>query len=119
MSEAAEPVVADPSAAAAPPRSNGELVFEEPWESRVFGLAVALHDAGHVDFEAFRARLIEEIGRWEQEHGSPSEGYRYYERWLRALERTLLHEGLVDPVRMKETRIALAREWAHDHDHGP
>ncbi|MDT7620396.1 MAG: hypothetical protein QOF99_1297, partial [Pseudonocardiales bacterium] len=30
----------------APPRSNGELVFAEPWESRAFGMAVTLFDAG-------------------------------------------------------------------------
>ena len=32
--------------AAAPPRSNGELVFEAPWESRSFGMAVALSEPG-------------------------------------------------------------------------
>jgi hypothetical protein len=32
---------------AAPPRSNGELAFAAPWESRAFGLAMALHDGGH------------------------------------------------------------------------
>ena len=26
------------------PRKNGELVFEAPWEGRVFGMAVALSD---------------------------------------------------------------------------
>ena len=31
---------------AAPPRSNGELVFAEPWESRAFGMAVTLYEAG-------------------------------------------------------------------------
>ena len=50
-----------------------------------------------VDFETFRARLIEEIGAWEAEHAPSAGGYRYYERWLAALERTLLDEKLVDP----------------------
>ena len=74
MSGAADPAVVDAGAPAAPPRSNGELVFEEPWESRAFGLAVALHDAGVVDFEAFRAQLIAEIGAWEAEHGASAAG---------------------------------------------
>ena len=34
----------------APPRSNGELVFAAPWESRLFGMTLALHEAGR--FEA-------------------------------------------------------------------
>jgi nitrile hydratase accessory protein len=112
----ADPAVADPDAPAAPPRSNGELVFERPWESRAFGVAVALHDAGVLDFETFRARLIEAIGAWELEHDS-SAGYRYYERWLEALERVLEEEGLVDPARVGTARSTLAHEWAHDHEH--
>ncbi len=28
------------------PRSNGELVFNVPWEGRAFGIAVALKDSG-------------------------------------------------------------------------
>jgi nitrile hydratase accessory protein len=110
-----EPDVASPDAPAAPPRSNGELVFDEPWESRVFGVAVALHDAEVVDFDAFRRRLIEEIAAWETSHGPSEGGYRYYERWLTALERTLLAERIVDPASLDAAREAVAHEWAHDH----
>ena len=115
MSSSADPTVADPTAPAAPPRSNGELVFEEPWESRAFGVAVALHDAGIVDFEAFRANLIAEIAAWEATHGETDAGYRYYERWLTALERTLVTAGIVDPASVEASRAALERDWSHDH----
>ena len=118
MTEGTDPAVADPSAPAAPPRSNGELIFVEPWESRAFGVAVALHDAGVIDFEAFRVRLIEEIGAWEKSHDGAGEGCRYYERWLTALERTLLDAGLVDAEHVGVARAALEHEWAHDgHEH--
>ena len=117
MTGATDPVVADPDGPAAPPRANGELVFEEPWESRAFGVAVALHDARVLDFEVFRARLIEEIGAWEAAQGSSADGYRYYERWLEALERSLLERGLVDPGRIDAFRRALEHEWEHDHHH--
>jgi nitrile hydratase accessory protein len=90
-------------------------VFAEPWESRAFGVAVALHDARVVDFEAFRERLIEEIGAWEASRGSADRTYRYYERWLTALERTLLAERLVDPDDLEVARAAIEREWDHDH----
>ena len=112
-----DPHVVSPEAPAAPPRANGELVFSEPWESRSFGVAVALHDAGVVDFEAFRGRLIEEIGAWEGARGACGERYRYYERWLTALERTLLAEGIVDPAALDAARAAIGREWDHDHGH--
>ena len=117
MSSGAGPAVADPGAPAAPPRSNGELVFSEPWESRAFGLAVALHDSGIVDFEVFRARLIAEIGAWEAGRGAAGEGYRYYERWLVALERTLLEHGVVAERRLDAARETVEHAWAHDHDH--
>ena len=112
-----DPDLVSPDGPAAPPRANGELVFEEPWESRAFGVAVALHDAGVVDFEAFRTRLIGEIGDWEGSHGPEDDGYRYYERWLTALERTVLAEQLVDPASLEATREAIAHEWDHDHPH--
>ena len=114
MNDAADPPVVD--GPAAPPRSNGELVFDEPWESRAFGTAVALHDAGVVDFEEFRGRLIDEIAAWEGSHGT-DDGYRYYERWLQALERTLLERGIVDVDRLAAIRREIAHDWAHDHHH--
>ena len=112
-----DPDLVSPDAPAAPPRANGELVFTEPWESRAFGVAVALHDAGVVDFDAFRARLIGEIGEWEASHSPGGDGYRYYERWLAALERTLLAERIVDPASLEAAREAIARDWEHDHRH--
>ena len=45
----------------APPRRNGELVFEAPWESRAFGMAVALCEQGLFEWEEFRRCLIAEI----------------------------------------------------------
>jgi nitrile hydratase accessory protein len=110
-----DPDVASADAPAAPPRMNGELVFAEPWESRAFGVAVALHDSRVVDFETFREQLIEEIGAWEPSHGQAEGGYRYYERWLTALERTLLAERIVDPGDLDIAREAIEQEWAHDH----
>lgn len=115
MSEQSDPLGGAPGAPGAPPRSNGELVFEAPWESRVFGLAVALHDAGIVDFETFRSRLIAEIGSWEDRHGPAGGGYRYYERWLSALEETVLSVGLVESPVLGRARATIERDWSHDH----
>jgi len=96
---------------AAPPRANGELVFEEPWESRAFGVAVALSDGETFEWERFRQELISEIGAWQGEEWS------YYERWLAALEHLLLADGLLDAADI-EARMAEIREHdEHDHDH--
>jgi hypothetical protein len=58
----------DADGATALPRSNGELVFEAPWHSRLFGAAVVLQRSGALEFEEFRAELIEEIQAWQRSH---------------------------------------------------
>jgi nitrile hydratase accessory protein len=85
-----------------PPRANGELVFEQPWESRVFGIALALDADGVVDFQEFRAALIAEIRQ-------ASEG-PYYEHWQAALERVLARNELVSPPELA------ARAERHESD---
>ncbi len=105
----------DPDGPAAPPRDNGELVFAEPWESRAFGMAVSLHDAGAFAWPAFQAALIARIGAWEAGHPD-REGYRYYQHWLGALEDVLAAAGTVSAGEVAERAERLAqREPGHDH----
>ena len=101
----------------APPRSNGELVFEEPWQARAFGLAVGLVSEQGLDWEEFRGRLIDEIGAWEREHGDAPGAYSYYERWLAALERLVLETDMVSRAELEEEILHVAASDTHDHDH--
>jgi nitrile hydratase accessory protein len=78
------------------PRSNGELLFESPWESRAFGLAVALAESGALVWDDFRAELVKAIGERD-----PDAPYRYYEYWLIALERALVSTGVFDTRALK------------------
>ena len=98
------------------PRSNGELVFEEPWESRAFGMAAALADMGVFDWRDFQAGLIAAIADHERD-SDPSEAYRYYERWLAALEALVVERGLV-AVQDIDERVADYCQRPHGHDHG-
>lgn len=99
----------------APPRQNGELVFEEPWESRAFGLAVSLHERGVFDWEEFRACLIGAIAEWERAHPD-GEGYSYYACWLAALETLVSTKALCDSDELEDrTRAFAARPAGHDH----
>ncbi|MET0191167.1 MAG: nitrile hydratase accessory protein [Pseudonocardia sediminis] len=101
-----------------PPRDNGELVFAEPWESRAFGMAVALADAGAFTWGAFRERLIARIGRWESEHGVDDPSVRYYRCWLGALEDVLVSAGELAPGDVVNRSSTLAeRPAGHDHAH--
>lgn len=100
---------------AAPPRDNGELVFVEPWESRAFGMAMSLHDAGAFTWEQFQAALIVRIKAWEDGH-PPDERYSYYACWLGALEDVLAGDGTVfaDEISARAGELA-ARPSGHDH----
>ena len=68
------------------PRTNGELVFDEPWQARALGTGViALRELG-VGTVEWRDALAEAIDR----HGyDPDEdpANAYYTAWLDALER--------------------------------
>ena len=109
----------DPAGPAAPPRDNGELVFAAPWESRAFGLALALHDAGRIDWEDFRRSLIAVIGQWQAAHPG-GEGWSYYECWLRSLELVVSSRGLIAADDLHARLDALASRppgYDHGHDH--
>ena len=79
-----------------PPRHNGKLYFDSPWERRAFGLALALSKAGYFEWEEFQQRLIDAIAEWEAEHDLTDASWHYYERWLVALERVVQASTLVD-----------------------
>jgi nitrile hydratase accessory protein len=102
---------------AAPPRSNGELVFGEPWESRAFGMAVALYEAGVFAWPQFQAALIARIARWEAVSTGGAQ-WNYYQHWLGALEDVLVGCGVVlaDDVTARAQALA-QRPAGHDHSH--
>ena len=73
---------------AAPPRSNGELVFDAPWQARVFGLAAAVVETRFGgDREPFRQRLIAAIADDPQRP--------YWDSWAIALEDLATTNGLL------------------------
>ncbi len=80
------------------PRQNGELVFDAPWQGRIFGMAVALSEEGLVPWEEFRQALIAAVAAAEARGGD----FHYYEVWLAAFERVLGARGLVGSGELEE-----------------
>ena len=86
----AKPIQLDTEGPAAPPRSNGELVFDAPWQARVFGLAAAVAEtACGGDRELFRHRLIAAVAN------DPDRPY--WESWASALEDLVTATGVLPP----------------------
>ncbi|MDX3070895.1 nitrile hydratase accessory protein [Streptomyces sp. MI02-7b] len=109
----------DAEGPAAPPRSNGELTFAEPWESRAFGMAVALYEAGAFTWPRFQAALITRIAVWDAGHDHDDEPWNYYQHWLGALEDVLAGEGTVSADEVTARAQALDRRPpGHDHRDG-
>jgi len=85
------------------PRSNGEPVFAEPWQARVFAMAGALAGAGICDWRRLEPLL-----------GSDSQPANF-ERWLDLLERTLEDQGLVSAAELPRALAQLAAADRHEH----
>ena len=79
----------DVEGVAAPPRRNGQLVFEAPWQSRVFGLCAAIVETCFFgDREPFRRQLIAAIA------AAPERPY--WDSWTIALQQLVVETGVLD-----------------------
>ncbi len=116
MSTDADRQIANMDGEAALPRSNGELVFQAPWEGRAFGIAVAMNEDGLYSWREFRDKLVEEIAAIEKN----TAGTAYYEQWLASLEKLAIERGFVTPEEMDtrtEEYASGERDDDHDDDH--
>ena len=90
--------------AAAPPRRNGELVFDAPWQGRAFGMALAVVEQLGLRWTDFQQRLIAAIGAHP--------GAAYYDCWIAALEQLLLDHGVMSAGDMEAARRSVRRDQA-------
>jgi nitrile hydratase accessory protein len=85
---------------------NGEVAFETAREIRAFALALAAHESGQYEWSKFQQGLIAAIRSWEE--SGTGEPWRYYDRWLEALETLLADTGVLDPTELDaRTRTVL------------
>ncbi len=97
----------------APPRLNGELVFDAPWQSRVFGLTAALVETGRLDWAGFQQALIARVGAADAVGADD-----YWGCWRDAFGDCCAALGLVNPDDWSQrTTALLSRPAGHDHDH--
>jgi nitrile hydratase accessory protein len=94
----------------APPRCNGELLFQRPWEGRAFGKAIAFSKKGQYEWEDFRQELISSIADREEKHCKEDPAWDYYQRCFLALERLLVESKLLNHKELERTRELLSPE---------
>ncbi|MGI8753887.1 MAG: nitrile hydratase accessory protein [Acidimicrobiales bacterium] len=98
--------------------TDGEVAFETAWEIRAFALAVAAYEDGRYEWTEFQEALVDSIRRWE-ESGQPTP-WRYYDRWLEALEEVLGRGGVVTATEVDERTAAVLttpRDAHHQRAH--
>ena len=90
-----------------------EPVFQEPWQAQAFALAVKLSGLGYFTWKEWADALAAEIKSAE-----PDDGSKYYEHWLRALERLVAAKGLTTPEALQTRKEAWADAFRHTpHGH--
>ena len=93
---------------------NGEAVFDAPWQGRIFGMAKALCDQGHYQWDEFRDHLIAQIARHDSSR--PGTPYHYYDHVQAALLSLLAAKRLLAPNELATRQAQLAaRPPNHDH----
>ncbi len=100
----------------APPRANGELVFDAPWQPRAFGVAAALAEAGRIDWGRFQASLIERVRRADAEQLDTGRPSVYWQCWLDALGALVEGADMIGPgVWSARSHELAGRPAGHDH----
>lgn len=108
MARPKAPPIPSMDGAPAFPRKNGEPVFEAPWQSRAFGMAVTLCNRGLYPWDDFKARLIGQIAAGDAAMQAAAESpvpSNYYDQWVAAFCELLVDKQLVTPQEMS-SRIA-------------
>jgi nitrile hydratase accessory protein len=86
----------------------------------VFGITLALHEAGRFEWSEFQARLIQAIAAHEAELEAQPAGeggeYHYYGCWLKAFRTLAADKGWLDLAVLDGLEDELvARPAGHDH----
>jgi nitrile hydratase accessory protein len=107
-------VIPDLEMVPAIPLDDEGVVFNSPWEAKVFAVIVSLHQQGHFAWTEWAETISDEI---ENDKGRRPET-PYYELWLRAAERIIEAKGLCEAGDLVGMKDALLAEQANDHAHG-
>lgn len=87
---------------------SGQINFAEPWEARVFALAVSLSKSGGFSWNEFRDLLVTEIATADAADYADRAGTSYYECWLAAFEKLIIHKGMTNQIEVADRAETIA-----------
>jgi nitrile hydratase accessory protein len=86
----------------------GQLNFAEPWEARVFALAVSLSKNGGFSWNEFRELLIAEIASADAAEHTDRAHTSYYECCLVAFEKLIVAKGMTNQIEVADRAETIA-----------
>ena len=98
------------------PRDEKGPAFAEPWQAQAFAALVKLVEEGRITREEWAARLGSQF-REAEDQGNFDTGQRYYEHWLRALEKLVVERGLADWQELAAERATIEANDHHRREH--
>lgn len=94
--------------------------FEEPWAARLFGVTIALSEAGAFTLGDFQTAMIAAVAEYEKTAPIDCEE-TYYTCWLKALSAQLASTGLLEDDALSASERAVTRRLLdlqhHRHEH--
>lgn len=89
--------------------------FDQEWQRRAFGLALALSEFGHYDWSDFQQSLIQTIGNWENTAPSERGQWEYYDHWVDALHRVVDENEVLNAPPLDADGHAVHPDDDHQH----
>ncbi len=96
------------------PSFEGEPVFQEPWQARIFAVVSRLAMDGRFPWDDFKENLIAEIGG-----GGPDDTTDYYIHFAKACENLLTSNGMLDAEELEALSAELKAHPPHPNSSPP
>ncbi len=106
--------VAPDTIVASVPSTDGEPVFSEPWQARIFAVVSRLAMDHRFPWDDFKASLIAEIGA-----GGPDDTTDYYVHFAMACEKLLTSNGMLDAAELEALSAQFKAHPPHPNSSPP
>lgn len=98
------------------PRDDDGPIFAEPWQAQAFAVVVELTEAGTLTREEWASYLGAQLKAAEAA-GEYNTGERYYDHWLKALERLIEDKNFAASGELRKEGETIRSNDHHRREH--